>query len=98
MATLDADVRNELIRLMNQFLEMEKEAPEQAAQAWKIWKTENIYQFIYGHWIGYFTGLSEGIIQGRYKRDLSFDERNEIIKLVEEFAPKLREYLAPLRN
>jgi hypothetical protein len=77
---------------------MEKETPEQAAKAWKMWKTENLFEFLYGHWIGYFTGQFEGIIQERYKRDVSFDERNEIFELVEEYGPKLREYLSYLKE
>ena len=98
MPALDLDLHNELTRLMDQFLQMEKETPEQAARAWKIWKTENIFEFLYGHWVGYFTGQFEGIIQGRYKRDVSFDERTEILELVESYAPKLREYLLFLKN
>ena len=43
-------------------------------------------------------GVYEGIIQGRYKRDVSFDERTEILELVESYAPKLREYLLFLKN
>ena len=98
MSKLDKDVRSELVRLMEHFLQMEKETPEQSAKAWKMWKTKNMFEFLYGHWIGYFTGQFEGIIQERFGRDVTFDERNEIFEVVEEYAPKLREHLSYLED
>ena len=58
----------------------------------RIWKCKQAPDFLYGHRVGYYKGLAEGIILERYRRQLSDEEDDEIFEIVQLYAKALRNY------
>src|SRR3712207_4553457 len=59
----------------------------------RIWKCNQVPDFLYGHRVGYYKGLAEGMILERYRRQLSTEEDNEVFETVQPYIEVLRKYL-----
>lgn len=60
----------------------------------KVWKCTSAYDFLYGQRVGYYTGLAEGIVLERHKRQLTQQEHDEIFAAIEPYTNDLRRYFA----
>lgn len=60
----------------------------------KTWKCDHAHDFLYGHRVGYYKGLAEGMMLERNKRQLSTEEDGEVFELTERHAASLRRYFA----
>jgi len=60
----------------------------------RLWRCKEAGDFLYGHRVGYYKGLAEGIILERYKRQLSEEEDNEVFEIIRSHTTTLRKYFA----
>ncbi len=83
---------------MREVIESDLEAPKvprsRVPKLEKVWKCNSAYDFLYGQRTGYYTGLAEGIILERYRRQLTKQEQDEIFATIEPYTKDLRKYFA----
>jgi hypothetical protein len=91
---LDADIRNILEAVIENDLAAPRVPKERVPKLRRIWKCQHASDFLYGHRVGYYKGLAEGIILERYQRQLSDEEDNEIFEIVELYTKALRKYFS----
>ena len=91
---LDADIR----RIIESVIENDMAAPKvpkkRVPKLKRLWKCKEVHEFLYGHRVGYYKGLAEGIILERYKRQLSEQEDSEVFEIVHPQTKILRKYFA----
>jgi hypothetical protein len=91
---LDADIRNILEAVIENDLAASRVPKERVPKLRRIWKCQHASDFLYGHRVGYYKGLAEGIILERYQRQLSNEEDDEIFKIVQLYTKALRKYFS----
>ena len=94
MLTLDNDIRNILEAVIENDLAAPKVPRERVPKLRRIWKCQQAHDFLYGHRVGYYKGLAEGIILERYRRQLSDEEEEAIFKIVQLYTKALRKYFS----
>jgi hypothetical protein len=91
---LDTDIRNILQVVIENDLAAPRVPKERVPKLRRIWKCQQVPDFLYGHRVGYYKGLAEGIILERYRRQLSDEEDDEIFEIVQLYAKALRKYFS----
>ena len=89
---MDTDIQNILHAVIENDLAAPKVPKERVPKLLRIWKCQQAPDFLYGHRVGYYKGLAEGIILERYGRQLSDEEDDEIFEIVQLYAKALRNY------
>jgi hypothetical protein len=89
---LDKDIRNIVEVIIESDLQAPKVPKKRVPKLKQVWKCEHVHDFLYGHRIGYYKGLAEGLVLERHKRQLSDDEANEVDEIIELYARGLRKY------
>ncbi len=92
--TLDTDIRNIIEAVIENDLVAPRVPKKRVPKLRHIWKCQQAHDFLYGHRVGYYKGLAEGIILERYRRQLSNEEDNEIFEIVQVYAKALRKYFS----
>jgi len=96
--TLDKDIRNIVETVIENDLAAPKVPKRRVPKLKRTWRCDNAPDFLYGHRIGYYKGLAEGIMLERRGRQLTKDEDIEIFEIVEPYARGLRKYFAYYKN
>jgi hypothetical protein len=91
---LDTDIRNILQVVIENDLAAQRVPKERVPKLRRVWKCQQVPDFLYGHRVGYYKGLAEGIILERYRRQLSDEEDDEIFEIVQLYAKALRKYFS----
>jgi hypothetical protein len=92
--TMDADIRNIVETVIENDLSAPRVPKERVPKLRRIWKCQQAHDFLYGHRVGYYKGLAEGMILERYRRQLSNEEDNEIFEIVQVYTKALRKYFS----
>ncbi|MDQ4100964.1 MAG: hypothetical protein M3115_02090 [Thermoproteota archaeon] len=92
--TMDSDIRNIVRTVIENDLSAPRVPKERVPKLRRIWKCQQAHDFLYGHRVGYYKGLAEGIILERYQRQLSNEEDNEIFEIVQVYTKALRKYFS----
>jgi hypothetical protein len=92
--TMDADIRNIVETVIENDLSAPRVPKERVPKLRRIWKCQQAHDFLYGHRVGYYKGLAEGMILERYRRQLSDEEDNEIFEIVQVYTKALRKYFS----
>ena len=92
--TLDIDIRNILETVIENDLGAPKVPKERVSKLRRVWKCKQVPDFLYGHRVGYYKGLAEGMILERYLRQISDEEDDEIFKIVQLHTKALRKYFS----
>jgi hypothetical protein len=92
--TMDADIRNIVETVIENDLSAPRVPKERVPKLRRIWKCQHAHDFLYGHRVGYYKGLAEGMILERYRRQLSNEEDNEIFEIVQVYTKALRKYFS----
>lgn len=90
--SLDKDIRNIVELAIENDLQAPKVPKKRVPKLKQVWKCENIHDFLYGHRIGYYKGLVEGLMLERHRRQLSDHEANDVDEIIELYARGLRKY------
>jgi len=91
---LDREIREILERVIENDLVAPKVPKKRVPKLKRVWKCDHAHDFLYGHRIGYYNGLVEGLVLERCKRELTEDEKNEVFGIVEPYTEGLRQYFA----
>jgi hypothetical protein len=92
--TLDNDIRNIIKAVIENDLAAPKVPKKRVPKLKRTWKCHHVHDFLYGHRVGYYKGLAEGMILERYRRQLSKEEDNEVFEIVQPQIKVLRKYFA----
>ena len=95
---LDGDVTNIIKTVIENDLTAPKVPKKRIPKLKRIWKCDNAHDFLYGHRVGYYKGLAEGIILERYRHQLSQEEDNDVFEIVQGHTRELRKYFAYCRE
>jgi hypothetical protein len=91
---LDGDIRNIIETVIENDLTAPKVPKKRVPKLKHVWKCQHADDFLYGHRVGYYKGLAEGMVLERYRRQLSTEEDNEVFQIVERYTVALRKYFA----
>jgi hypothetical protein len=91
---LDGDIINIIETVIENDLIAPKVPKKRVPKLKHVWKCQHAHDFLYGHRLGYYKGLAEGMVLERYKRQLSTEEDDELFKVVEGYTRDLRKYFA----
>ena len=91
---LDADIRNIIETVIENDMAAPKVPKKRVPKLKRLWKCKEVHDFLYGHRVGYYKGLAEGIILERYRRRLSEEEDSEVFEIVHTHTKILRKYFA----
>jgi hypothetical protein len=91
---LDGDIRNIIEAVIENDMASPRVPKRRVPKLKRIWKCHEVHDFLYGHRVGYYKGLAEGIILERYRRQLSEEEDNEVFEIVQPQIKVLRKYFA----
>ena len=91
---LDSEIRNIIGMVIENDLAAPKVPKKRLPKLKQTWKCDYAHDFLYGHRIGYYKGLAEGMVLERHKRQLSEDEDNEVFEIVNSYTTGLRKYFA----
>src|ERR671918_301962 len=92
--TLDDDIRKIIESVIENDMAAPKIPKKRVPKLKHIWKCNQAPDFLYGHRVGYYKGLAEGMILERYRRQLSKEEDNEVFEIVQPHIKVLRKYFA----
>jgi len=92
--TLDNDIRDIIKAVIENDLAAPKVPKKRVPKLKRIWKCHQVHDFLYGHRVGYYKGLAEGMILERYRHQLSKEEDNEVFEIVQPQIKVLRKYFA----
>jgi hypothetical protein len=92
--TLDGDILNIIETVIENDLTAPKVPKKRVPKLKHIWKCQNAPDFLYGHRVGYYKGLVEGMVLERYRRQLSSEEDDEVFEIVVQYTRELRKYFA----
>src|ERR671922_2946390 len=92
--TLDYDIKNIIEAVIENDMAAPKVPKKRVPKLKRIWKCHQVPDFLYGHRVGYYKGLAEGMILERYRRQLSKEEDNEVFEMVQRYTRELRRYFA----
>ncbi|MEP0826657.1 MAG: hypothetical protein HRF40_14365 [Nitrososphaera sp.] len=91
---LDRDIRNIIETVIENDLVAPKVPKNRVPKLKRTWKCDHPYDFLYGHRIGYYKGLAEGMVLERHRRQLAQEEDDEIFEIVEPYTRGLRKYFS----
>jgi hypothetical protein len=91
---LDNDIRNIIEAVIEKDMAAPKIPKKRVPKLKQVWKCNQAPDFLYGHRVGYYKGLAEGIILERYRRQLTEEEDNEVFEIVSSYIKVLRKYFA----
>jgi hypothetical protein len=91
---LDSDITNIIKAVIENDLTAPKVPKKRVPKLRRVWKCEYAYDFLYGHRVGYYKGLAEGMVLERYRHELSPEEDNEVFEIVQHHTRELRKYFA----
>jgi hypothetical protein len=91
---LDYDIKNIIEAVIENDMAAPKVPKKRVPKLKRIWKCYQVPDFLYGHRVGYYKGLAEGMILERYRRQLSKEEDNEVFEIVQPHIKVLRKYFA----
>lgn len=91
---LDNDIRNIIETVIENDLAAPKVPKQRVPKLMQTWRCDHAHDFLYGHRIGYYKGLAEGMVLERHRRELSQDEDNEVFEIVEPYGRGLRKYFS----
>jgi hypothetical protein len=92
--TLDSDIIEIIESVIENDLTAPKVPKKRVPKLKHMWKCQHAYDFLYGHRVGYYKGLAEGVVMDRYRRQLSPEEDNEVFEIVNRYSQELRTYFA----
>jgi hypothetical protein len=92
--TLDSDIRKIIEAVIENDMVAPKIPKTRVPKLKHIWKCNQVPDFLYGHRVGYYKGLAEGMILERYRRQLTKEEDNEVFEIVSSYIKVLRKYFA----
>jgi hypothetical protein len=92
--TLDGDIIEIIDTVIEDDLAAPKVPKKRVAKLKHVWKCQSASDFLYGHRVGYYKGLAEGIVLERYRRQLSSEEDDEVFEIIEQYTRDLRKYFA----
>jgi len=96
--SLDGDVANMIKNAIENDLTAPKVPKKRVPKLKRTWRCDTAHDFLYGHRVGYYKGLAEGIVLERYRHQLSEEEDNEVFEIVQGYARELRKYFAYYRE
>src|ERR687890_1016733 len=91
---LDSDIRKIIESVIENDMASPKIPKSRVPKLKHTWKCNQAPDFLYGHRVGYYKGLAEGMILERYRRQLTPEEDNEVFELVSSHLKVLRKYFA----
>lgn len=91
---MDYDIKNIIEAVIENDVAAPKVPKKRVPKLKRIWKCHQAHDFLYGHRVGYYKGLAEGMILERYRRQLSKEEDNEVFEIVQPHIKVLRKYFA----
>ena len=91
---MDYDIKNIIEAVIENDMAAPKVPKKRVPKLKHIWKCYQVHDFLYGHRVGYYKGLAEGMILERYRRQLSKEEDNEVFEIVQPHIKVLRKYFA----
>ncbi|SRR5690606_5601542 len=91
---LDNDIKNIIETVIENDLIAPKVPKSRVPKLRRIWKCDHPHDFLYGHRIGYYKGLAEGMVLERHRRQLAEEEDDEIFEIVEPYTRGLRKYFS----
>lgn len=91
---LDKDIRNVIEMVIENDLASPKVPKSRVPKLKRTWKCDHAHDFLYGHRIGYYKGLAEGMVLERNRRQLTEDEDSEVFEIVEPYMRGLRKYFS----
>ncbi len=91
---LDKEIREIIEGTIERDLAAPKVPKARVPKLKKTWKCDHAHDFLYGHRVGYYKGLAEGVTIGKYKRQLSVEEDKEVFEITDRYAARLRSYFA----
>lgn len=91
---LDRDIKEMIEHVIESDLAAPKVSKERVPRLMRMWKCDHAHDFLYGHRVGYYKGLAEGIMIERKKRVLLDDEDDDVFHLTHSHASCLRRYFA----
>jgi hypothetical protein len=92
--TLDTDIRNIIENVIESDMAALKVPKSRVPKLQRVWKCKHVDDFLYGHRVGYYKGLAEGMILERYRRQPFKEEDDEIFEIVQSYIKILRKYFA----
>ncbi|MEO9363185.1 MAG: hypothetical protein ABI348_04720 [Nitrososphaera sp.] len=91
---LDGDIKNMIEAVIESDLQAPKVPKSRVPRLKKMWKCTSAYDFLYGQRAGYYTGLAEGLVLERHRRQLTQEEQDEVFATIEPYTKGLRGYFA----
>src|ERR687888_2217284 len=92
--TLDSDIVEIIEHVIKNDLTAPRVPKKRVPKLKHVWKCNQAPDFLYGHRVGYYKGLAEGMILERYRRQLTKEEDNEVFEIVSSYIKVLRNYFA----
>lgn len=89
---LDIDIRNIVESAIESDLAAPKVPKKRVPNLKKAWRCDHAHDFLYGHRVGYYKGLAEGLVLERHRRQLTEGEENDVFEIVEQHSKDLRRY------
>jgi len=89
--TLDPEFRKQTITLIEQTLELYKNAGASTRIA-QVWNVKNVGDFLCGFFVGEMVGSALSAFQIHHKREPTADEHMEIVALVENNSKEIQEF------
>jgi hypothetical protein len=91
---LDTDIRKFIENVIESDMAAPKVPKSRVPKLQRVWRCKHVDDFLYGHRVGYYKGLAEGMILERYRRQLFEEEDDEIFEIVQSYIKILRKYFA----
>ena len=91
--TIDDEFANNTRRLVRQTLDVYQTAGA-SPRIGEIWNCKSIGDFLCGFFVGEMVGSALSAFQIVHKREPTADEHMEIVELIEEFSPEIKEFFA----
>lgn len=95
---LDADIKSMIKAVIESDLQAPKVPKSRVPKLERVWKCTSAHDFLYGQRAGYYTGLAEGIVMERHKRQLTQEEQDEVFAAIEPYTKDLRGYFAHYKS
>ena len=89
---LDSDICKIVESAIENDLAVPKVPKERVPSLKQAWKCDHVHDFLYGHRVGYYKGLAEGLVLERHRRQLTEAEENEVFEIVRHHSKNLRKY------
>ncbi|HJU34668.1 MAG TPA: hypothetical protein VJ695_06075 [Nitrososphaera sp.] len=91
---MDSDIRNIIESVIENDIAAPKVPKKRVPKLRRVWRCQHAHDFLYGHRVGYYKGLAEGMTLERYRRQLSGEDDKEVFEIVQPYIKVLRKYFA----